>query len=97
MQMMVFGVNGQVEAERGPLRVTRIAPQAGSPLQVLVITKGFLRVCSPCPVGRSRSISSAHRCFHVLLRLLFLFGGALVVQLAPFAQADGELDRDPLR
>jgi len=40
MQMMVFGVNGQVEAERGPLRVTRIAPQAGSPLQVLVTNEG---------------------------------------------------------
>ena len=58
MQMMVFGVNGQVEEERGPLRVTRIAPEAGSPLQVLV-TKGSLRVCSPCPVGQTRSISSA--------------------------------------
>ena len=40
MQMMVFGVNGQVEAERGPLRVTRIAPQAGSPLQVLITNEG---------------------------------------------------------
>ena len=40
MQMMVFGVNGQVEAERGPLRVTRIAPEAGSPLQVLVTNEG---------------------------------------------------------
>jgi len=40
MQMMVVGFNGQVEAERGPLRVTRIAPQAGSPLQVLVTNEG---------------------------------------------------------
>ena len=40
MQMMVFGVNGQVEEERGPLRVTRIAPEAGSPLQVLVTNEG---------------------------------------------------------
>ena len=40
MQMVVFGVNGQVEAERGPLRVTRIAAQAGSPLQVLVANEG---------------------------------------------------------
>ena len=40
MQMMVFGVNGQVEEERGPLRMTRIAPQAGSPLQVLVTNEG---------------------------------------------------------
>ena len=28
--------------------------------------------------------------------MLFLFGGALVVQLAPFAQSDGELDPGPL-
>ncbi|WP_392345312.1 serine/threonine protein kinase [Parasynechococcus sp.] len=40
MQMMVFGVNGQVEAERGPLRVARIAPKAGLPLQVLVTNQG---------------------------------------------------------
>ena len=40
MQMMVFGVNGQVEDERGPLRMTRIAPEAGSPLQVLIMNEG---------------------------------------------------------
>ena len=40
MQMMVFGVNGQVEEKRGPLRATRIAPEAGSPLQVLVTNQG---------------------------------------------------------
>jgi serine/threonine-protein kinase len=40
MQMMVFGVNGQVEEERGPLRAARIAPEAGSPLQVLVSNQG---------------------------------------------------------
>ena len=40
MQMMVFGVSGQVEEVRGPLRVTRIAPEAGSPLQVLVTNEG---------------------------------------------------------
>ena len=40
MQMMVFGVNGQVEEERGPLRLTRIAPEAGSLLQVLVTNQG---------------------------------------------------------
>ncbi len=40
MQMMVFGVNGQVEEERGPLRAARIAPEAGSPLQVLVTNHG---------------------------------------------------------
>ena len=40
MQMMVFGANGQVVKERGPLRVTRIAAEAGSPLQVLVTNEG---------------------------------------------------------
>ena len=40
MQMLVFGVDGQVEEERGPLRVTRIAAEAGSPLQVLVTNEG---------------------------------------------------------
>ena len=40
IQMLVYGANGQVVEERGPLRVTRIAPEAGSPLQVLVTNKG---------------------------------------------------------
>ena len=40
MQMMVFGVNGQVEEGRGPLRVARIAAEAGSPLQVLITNEG---------------------------------------------------------
>ena len=40
MQMMVFGVDGDVVEERGPLRMVRIAPEAGSPLQVLVTNEG---------------------------------------------------------
>ena len=40
MQMMVFGANGQMEQERGPLRVARIAAEAGSPLQVLITNEG---------------------------------------------------------
>lgn len=40
MQMMVFGANGSVVEERGPLRVARIAAAAGSPLQVLVTNEG---------------------------------------------------------
>ena len=40
MQMMVFGTNGRVLEQRGPLRVARIAPEAGSPLQVLVTNEG---------------------------------------------------------
>ena len=40
MQMLVFGANGQVEEERGPLRVVRIVPEAGSPLQVLITNEG---------------------------------------------------------
>ena len=57
MQMMVFGVNGQVEAERGPLRVARIAPEAGSPLQILVVNQGvssglFTLSCRSEPLGQ---------------------------------------------
>ena len=40
MQMMVFGAEGQVVQERGPLRVVRIAAEAGSPLQVLITNDG---------------------------------------------------------
>ena len=40
MQMVVFGANGQVVEERGPLRVARIAAEAGSPLQVLITNEG---------------------------------------------------------
>ena len=40
MQMTVFGVNGDVVEERGPLRVAWITPEAGSPLQVLVTNEG---------------------------------------------------------
>ena len=40
MQMVVFGANGQVVDERGPLRVARIAAEAGSPLQVLITNEG---------------------------------------------------------
>ena len=40
MQMMVFGANGTVVEERGPLRVARIPAAAGSPLQVLVTNEG---------------------------------------------------------
>ena len=55
MQMMVFGANGQVEEERGPLRVARIAPAAGSPLQVLITNEGvssglFTLSCRADPV-----------------------------------------------
>ena len=41
MQMLVFGANGSVEEERGSLRIVRIAPAAGSPLQVLVTNEAF--------------------------------------------------------
>ena len=51
MQMMVFGSNGDVHEERGPLRVVRIAA-AESPLQVLVTNEGvstglFTLFCRP--------------------------------------------------
>ena len=40
MQMLVFSSDGQEEEERGPLRVVRIAAEAGSPLQVLITNEG---------------------------------------------------------
>ena len=57
MQMMVFGVNGQVEEKRGPLRAARIAPKSGSPLQVLVTNQGvssglFTLSCRSEPLGQ---------------------------------------------
>ena len=40
MQMTVYGADGQVAAERGPLRVVTLTPEAGSPVQVLVTNEG---------------------------------------------------------
>ena len=40
MQMMVFGANGMVVEQLGPLRVVRIAAAASSPLQVVVTNAG---------------------------------------------------------
>ena len=57
MQMLVFGSNGQVEVERGPLRVVRIAAEASSPLQVLVTNEGvsssaFTVSCQADPIDQ---------------------------------------------
>ena len=41
MQMMVFGANGRVVAERGPLRVIRAAAMPVSSLQVLITNDGI--------------------------------------------------------
>ncbi len=40
MQMTVYGSAGQVEEERGPLRVVSLHSAAGSPVQVLVTNEG---------------------------------------------------------
>ena len=40
MQMTVYGADGEVAAERGPLRVVTLPEEAGSPLQVLVTNDG---------------------------------------------------------
>ena len=40
MQMTVFGGDGTVVAERGPLRVVTLSADAGSPVQVLVTNEG---------------------------------------------------------
>jgi serine/threonine-protein kinase len=40
MQMTVYGANGEVAADRGPLRVVTLPEEAGSPVQVLVTNDG---------------------------------------------------------
>ena len=40
MQMTVYGADGQVAADRGPLRVVTLTEDAGSPVQVLVTNDG---------------------------------------------------------
>ncbi|QNI57078.1 serine/threonine protein kinase [Synechococcus sp. BIOS-U3-1] len=40
MQMTVYGANGEVAADRGPLRVVTLPVEAGSPVQVLVTNDG---------------------------------------------------------
>jgi serine/threonine-protein kinase len=40
MQMTVYGADGEVAADRGPLRVVTLPVEAGSPVQVLVTNDG---------------------------------------------------------
>ena len=40
MEMTVFGADGAVRAERGPLRVSTLPPDLGSPVQVLITNDG---------------------------------------------------------
>lgn len=40
MEMTVFGADGEVRAERGPLRVSTLQPDLGSPVQVLITNDG---------------------------------------------------------
>ncbi len=40
MQMTVYGADGSVAAERGPLRVVTLPPEVGTPVQVLVTNEG---------------------------------------------------------
>ena len=40
MQMTVYGAQGNVVAERGPLRVVTLPDDAGTPVQVLVTNEG---------------------------------------------------------
>ena len=41
MEMTVFGADGAVRAERGPLRVSTFLPDLGSPVQVLITNDGI--------------------------------------------------------
>ena len=40
MQMTVYGADGEVAADRGPLRVVTLSEDAGSPVQVLITNDG---------------------------------------------------------
>ena len=40
MEMTVFGADGEIGAERGPLRVSTLPPDLGSPVQVLITNDG---------------------------------------------------------
>jgi serine/threonine-protein kinase len=40
MEMTMFGADGDVRAERGPLRVSALPPDLGSPVQVLITNDG---------------------------------------------------------
>ena len=40
MEMTVFGADGEIRAERGPLRVSTLPPDLGSPVQVLITNDG---------------------------------------------------------
>ena len=40
MQMTIYGADGQVEEERGPLRIVTLPAAVGSPVQVLVTNEG---------------------------------------------------------
>ena len=57
MQMLVLSADGQVEEDRGPLRVVRIAAEAGSPLQVLITNGG---VSSAAMILSARSVQDSY-------------------------------------
>jgi len=57
MEMTVFGADGVVRAERGPLRVSTLPPNLGSPVQVLITNDGVSSgsLTLSCRADRPRS------------------------------------------
>jgi serine/threonine-protein kinase len=57
MEMTVFGADGAVRAERGPLRVSTLSPDLGSPAQVLITNDGVSSgsMTLSCRADRPRS------------------------------------------
>jgi serine/threonine-protein kinase len=57
MEMTVFGADGAVRAERGPLRVSTLPPDLGSPVQVLITNDGVSSgsLTLSCRADRPRS------------------------------------------
>jgi serine/threonine-protein kinase len=57
MEMTVFGADGEIGAERGPLRVSTLPPDLGSPVQVLItndgVSSGFMTLS--CRADRPQS------------------------------------------
>ena len=58
MEMTVFGADGAVRAERGPLRVSTLPPDLGPPVQVLItndgVSSGLFTLSSRADQPRSR-------------------------------------------
>jgi len=55
MQMMLFGANGRVVEERGPLQLSRMSAELGSLMQVLITNEGVASgvITLSCPLSKN--------------------------------------------